>query len=119
MRLEDVEEIHQQMQKVLSADRAEFDAIYFCPHDYSDNCNCRKPKAGMIERAEEDFSLNLPECYIIGDTQEDVIVGKSAGFKTILVLSGKIRKETETDKWPTRPDFIAKNLKEASALIGG
>ncbi len=71
------------------------DGIYYCPHhpegvvpEYAITCNCRKPKTGLIQRACEDFSINLKESWIVGDKETDVLTGKAAGIKTILVMTG-------------------------------
>jgi len=62
------------------------DAIYVCPHDSKDNCNCRKPKPGLLLDAAKDYHLNLAECYMVGDSQSDIDAAKNAGpVKSILV----------------------------------
>jgi D-glycero-D-manno-heptose 1,7-bisphosphate phosphatase len=66
------------------------DAVYFCPHDISDGCDCRKPKTGMIFQAIEEFgkrgiSINLGDSYMIGDSESDILTGVAAGIKTIKI----------------------------------
>lgn len=61
------------------------DAIYVCPHDDKDNCNCRKPKPGLLLDAAKDYNLDLSKCYMVGDSQSDVEAGYNASAKTILL----------------------------------
>lgn len=84
MTKENVEEVHKNMVKEFSRKGAKIDAIYVCPHDDSDNCNCRKPKPGMILKAAKDLDIDLKESYVIGDSISDIEAGKKAGCKPIL-----------------------------------
>ena len=63
----------------------QIDAIYYCPHNWEEGCECRKPKPGMFYQAQKDFSLNLPQCYLIGDDERDIEAGESAGCKCMRV----------------------------------
>lgn len=93
-------------------------AEYFCPHHphggigkYKANCDCRKPKPGMLETAAKDFNLDLKECWMIGDKSSDIGAGKNAGCKTIHVLTGREKKPAPF------PDFTVVNLVEAAKCI--
>lgn len=95
--------------------------VYYCTHRQEDNCSCRKPKTGLIEIAinqlkKEGLDVELSKSYFIGDTIRDVETGKSAGLKTILVLSGKEKAENKNN-WKNHPSFIASDLSEAMNLI--
>ncbi|MBI3858500.1 MAG: HAD-IIIA family hydrolase, partial [Planctomycetes bacterium] len=88
--------IHFRMVSMLGAAGAEVDGIYTCPHhpegsvpDYSFECDCRKPRPGLLERAASEHGLELSECVIIGDTMRDLQAGEAAGVRSILVLTGK------------------------------
>jgi histidinol-phosphate phosphatase family protein len=83
---------------------------YRCPHIEEDNCNCRKPKTGMLEEAARDFNLDLKECWMIGDSLSDIQAGKNAGCRTIHVLTG----EHEPISYA---DFVAINMIEAANYI--
>ena len=83
---------------------------YRCPHIPEDNCNCRKPKTGMLEEAAKDFNLDLKECWMIGDRTEDILAGKNAGCKTVHVLIG----ENEPVSYA---DFVARDMIEAADYI--
>ncbi|WP_075591089.1 D-glycero-alpha-D-manno-heptose-1,7-bisphosphate 7-phosphatase [Labilibacter marinus] len=78
----DVEGLHEYMQFHLKAKGAEFDAIYYCPHhDSVSDCDCRKPKPGMLLKAFDEVCIDANQSYLIGDAQRDVDAGKAAGLK--------------------------------------
>ena len=62
------------------------DKIYICPHSNKDNCNCRKPKPGMILSAFNDFNLDPLKCVVVGDRVTDIIAGYNAGIKSLFLL---------------------------------
>ncbi len=98
------------------------DDWFICPHDSGDNCNCRKPKTGLLEQAREKYDLNLEECYVIGDRWSDMAAGGKMGCKLILVMTGRGEESVGCDreKWGDyEPTFIAKNLKEAAEWLCG
>lgn len=91
---------------------------YFCPHHpekgiekYKIDCNCRKPKTGMLEQASIDFDLDLSQSWMIGDNLTDIQAGNSAGCKTIHVLTGEFKEPVK------EADFVAKDLIEAANYI--
>lgn len=69
----------------LIIERLPVDDIMICPHDDADNCNCRKPKAGMLVYAAEKWDINIKESYLVGDSWRDIEAGKAVGCKTILL----------------------------------
>lgn len=86
-------EIHNKMETLLGAEGAYINALYYCPHhpdggfegevkELKINCDCRKPKPGLILRAAADFNIDLSESWMIGDSDTDVLCGKNAGCKT-------------------------------------
>lgn len=87
MTVNDLEYIHNKMQLELIKNGAKIDKIYFCPHDVKDNCECRKPKPGMLFMAASDLNIDLPKSYMIGDAESDIKAGQAAECKTILVDS--------------------------------
>ena len=108
------DEVHKKLEKRGISIIAE----YFCPHHpekglgkYKINCNCRKPKIGMLEQATTDFDLNLGECWVIGDNVSDIDAGKNAGCRTIHVLTGEKKEPI------THADFVAKDLEAAADYI--
>ena len=61
------------------------DAIYTCPHDDADGCQCRKPKPGLLVRAAEELQISLKDSWMVGDSWKDIEAGKAAGCTTLLV----------------------------------
>ncbi len=119
-------EIHGRMEESLRSQGALIDAIYYCAHhpDYGSppyrlDCDCRKPKPGLLERAAGDFNLDLDRCYIIGDRYRDVEAGHAVGARGVMVLTGLGRGEYERDRqrWPRQPDHVAENLLDAVRWI--
>jgi D-glycero-D-manno-heptose 1,7-bisphosphate phosphatase len=108
------------MLKELNKERIKIDGVFYCIHRPDDNCLCRKPKTGLIDKALD--SLNLREkidrdkSFFVGDTIRDVETGKSAKLSTILVFSGKEKPENK-DNWQIQPDFTACDLSAAVDLI--
>lgn len=80
---EAVEEIHRYM-----AERLPVDDFRVCYHDDRDDCDCRKPKAGLLTRAAADFDIDLAASYMIGDRWRDVDAGAAAGCRTVWIDAG-------------------------------
>lgn len=89
---EELREIHNKMETELGKQGALIDGLYFCPHhpdkgysgersEYKRDCECRKPKPGLLLQAAEDFNIDLSQSFMIGDSESDVMTGKSAGCK--------------------------------------
>lgn len=75
--------IHEKMQEELKQDTGyHIDAIYYCPHNWDEGCECRKPEPGMLYQAQKDYSLNLTECILIGDDDRDIEAGMAADCRT-------------------------------------
>ena len=93
---EGLQTIHVKMETLLGNEGAYLDGIYFCPHhphkgyegevpELKIECDCRKPKPGMLIKAAEDFNIDLSESYMVGDGENDIKAGKAAGCKTVLL----------------------------------
>lgn len=82
---EDLYQIHGKMQEDLAEVGASIDRIYYCPHNWEEGCECRKPKPGMLYQAQKEFSLNLTKCILIGDDERDIEAGNAAGCTCIQV----------------------------------
>jgi mannose-1-phosphate guanylyltransferase / phosphomannomutase len=93
----ELQTIHDKMETELGKVGAFVDAIYVCPHhtdkgfegerpEYKCNCDCRKPKPGLLLQAAKDFNIDLSESYMIGDSQRDVEAGENAGVKVSILL---------------------------------
>lgn len=94
--LKELEEIHNKLETLLGKEGAYIDALYYCPHhpdkgftgerpEYKIDCDCRKPKPGMLLKAAEDYNIDLSQSIMIGDGKNDMEAGKAAGCQTILV----------------------------------
>jgi D-glycero-D-manno-heptose 1,7-bisphosphate phosphatase len=113
-----VHEVHGLLRAELNRHRAHLDAIYFCPHMPDTGCECRKPRPGMLLRAQRELGLDLPRSYMIGDRYLDVEAAQAAGARSVLVLTGDGRKEHERrEDFTVQPEFIAQNLLEAVESI--
>lgn len=88
--------------------------IYFCPHSAAEDCECRKPKTLLFERAAKELNLDLTCSFMIGDTSIDIEAGKRAGLRTILVATG-IAGADKT--YAVKPDYEAADLHAAYELI--
>jgi D-glycero-D-manno-heptose 1,7-bisphosphate phosphatase len=113
-------EIHNKMETLLGAKGAYLDAIYYCPHhphkgyegevpELKIDCDCRKPKPGMLLKAAEDFNIDLSRSWMIGDGETDIRAGKAAGCKTALLGSGEYSQDITVD---SLYDFAEKILLE-------
>jgi len=83
----DLDDIHQRMQAAITAAGGQIADIYYCPHNYDDNCDCRKPKAGMFTRAAREHNLDLSRTLFIGDNESDVVSGRARGAEALIVSS--------------------------------
>jgi D-glycero-D-manno-heptose 1,7-bisphosphate phosphatase len=113
--------IHAKFRQELGASGARIDRIYYCPHHpttgippYRADCDCRKPRPGMLRRAEEEMGVDLSRSYVIGDRIVDVLAGRNAGAKGILVLTGYgTSSVAECREQGVVPDYIAPSVAEA------
>ena len=86
MAIADVEAVHNRLRDEF---KLPIDAYYYCPHDTSENCSCKKPKIGLIiDQAMRDFPIiDLKQSFVVGDREGDMELGRSLGCKTILIPS--------------------------------
>lgn len=93
---EQLEQIHHKMETLLGAAGAYVDGIFVCPHhpdrgfpgeipEYKLDCDCRKPKPGLLLRAAEKYNIDLEASWMVGDSSRDILAGKAAGCGTVLV----------------------------------
>jgi histidinol-phosphate phosphatase family protein len=81
----DLIDIHERMKAEAAEVGGRIDAIYYCPHDWEEGCECRKPKPGMLFEAQHDFSLDLSRTLFIGDDKRDAQAADAAGCAAVLV----------------------------------
>jgi D-glycero-D-manno-heptose 1,7-bisphosphate phosphatase len=82
-------DIHSKMNSSLNRVGGHIDKIFFCPHGPDDNCDCRKPKAGLMHQIEAYFKCDLTGVSVIGDSLRDIQAAKTAGAEGVLVKTGK------------------------------
>ena len=80
--------IHDRLVRVLEAEEVHLDGLYFCPHKPEDGCLCRKPKAGLLQKAAEELHFDLEQSIVIGDKISDIEMGRRVNATTILVRTG-------------------------------
>lgn len=121
--VEQVEKVHDKLKEELNKSGAHIDAIYYCPHlpdldlksgdpKYLKDCDCRKPKTGLFEKAAHDYNIDKENSWMIGDSSRDIVAGKNFGCKTIGVLTGHGKKG-----YSESLDYISGNLLEAVEFI--
>jgi D-glycero-D-manno-heptose 1,7-bisphosphate phosphatase len=82
----ELDSMHARMRHEFEAVGARIDAIFYCPHDSRPPCSCRKPQPGMLREAARAHQIDLAGSWMIGDSDHDVVAGKRAGCKTILLV---------------------------------
>jgi histidinol-phosphate phosphatase family protein len=121
----ELELIHRKLQTLLGGEHAFLDALYYCPHhpekgftgerpELKIQCDCRKPKPGMVLQAARDLNLDLCASWLIGDTTTDLETARNAGLRSVLVGTGMAGKD---GKFSASPTLSAKNVLDAVRLI--
>ena len=96
--------IHELLQKKLDYKIHDF---FICTHTDEDNCNCRKPKPGLIFEAQKKWGFKMRETFLVGDAQRDIQAAHNAGCKPVIVETGKITRETkDLPKVPIFKDLL-------------
>lgn len=118
--------VHGVLEDELKLVGARLDAIYYCAHHpsvghppYRLDCDCRKPRPGLIRRAAADFDIDLDRSWMIGDRYSDIELAHNAGVRSAFVLSGYGRGEWEYQRaaWKSEPEMVAEDLLEAVRKI--
>ncbi|MCW5198913.1 HAD family hydrolase [Desulfobulbus sp. F4] len=118
--------VHAEMERLLAAEGAYLDGIYFCPHhpeakeeQYRQTCRCRKPQTELLEQAAIDLNLDISRSFMIGDRWSDLECGVRAGAIPVLVLTGYGRGELEFvgPQKKIQPSLVAADLPEAVEQI--
>lgn len=103
--------IHDAMHRAVNLAGGRIDAIFFCPHKDDDNCECRKPKPGMLLEIARRLNVELAGVPMVGDSLRDLQAAAAVSAKPILVLTGKGRKTREAGGLPqgttVYPDLAA------------
>lgn len=112
--IDDVEAANTRVRDDLKSAGVELLEGYYCPHGPTDGCQCRKPRAGMIHRARTDNDLDLSSSFVVGDKDSDVLAGKAAGCRTILLRTEGANPEPADG---AAADFVARSWYDVAAFI--
>jgi D-glycero-D-manno-heptose 1,7-bisphosphate phosphatase len=119
-------EVHASLRASVEAGGARLDGVYYCPHHptvgeppYRRDCDCRKPRPGLLRRAEAELGVDLKRSWVIGDRHSDMLVAWNVGARAALVKSGYGLGEHTylAPGWSRQPDLVAENLLEAVETI--
>jgi D,D-heptose 1,7-bisphosphate phosphatase len=121
----ELQKIHNKLETLLGHEHAFLDRIYFCPHhpekgfagerpELKIDCDCRKPKTGMIQKAVAELNIDVKQSWLIGDTTTDLQAAKNAGLKSILVRTGAGGRD---GKFAAPPDFVFDTLNAAVKFV--
>ena len=123
-----VDEVHRTVKEKLAAGGAHLDGIFYCPHHpsagdppYRQDCECRKPRPGLLRAAAKELDIDLTRSWMIGDRHPDLLVAWAVGARGALVRTGYGLGELEhkAPSWPRQADLVAENLLEAVERIVG
>lgn len=101
------------MQEV-EAHAGRIDGVYYCPHGVGDGCECRKPKPGLLLRAQKDHGFDFAQTFFVGDSPTNLLAAKSVGCPAILIDQGGPAVTEEAD---LRPQAAVRDLREAAMYI--
>jgi D-glycero-D-manno-heptose 1,7-bisphosphate phosphatase len=109
-----VEEIHNRMSLCVAWHGGRIDDIRYCPHDYDEHCECRKPQPGMLCQLAEHWHVDLSRSYMVGDAWTDIAAGRAVNCRSIMVRTGRGVEQAslpEAREYPA--DHIAADLAAA------
>lgn len=121
-----IHEVHDVLRSQMAEAGARLDGIYVCMHHpslgeppYRQDCECRKPKPGLLLRASAELDVDLKRSYVIGDREGDLQLAWSVGARGVLVKTGYGLGElvNRAPRWPRQPDLVAEHLLEAVQRI--
>jgi D-glycero-D-manno-heptose 1,7-bisphosphate phosphatase len=105
--------VHERLRELLEREGVHLDGLYICPHKPEDDCVCRKPRLGLLQKAAGELGFNLANCIVIGDKACDIEMGHGAGALTFLVRTG-YGAQVENE---AAADFVVDDLAAATASI--
>lgn len=123
-----IQDVHDRLGAALADGAARLDGVYYCPHHpsageapYRRECDCRKPRPGLLTRAAADLGIDLARSWVVGDRHGDLEVAWAVGARGAMVKTGYGRGELRhhAPSWPRQPDLVAEHLLEAVSLIAG
>ena len=111
--------IHEKMHRALGLAGGRIDAVFYCPHTADAECECRKPRTGMLKEIGVRFGVDLAGVPCIGDSLRDLAAADAVGAQPILVLTGKGEKTLREDNLPKNTVIFPDLAFAASALLAG
>ena len=117
--LDGLEYINSMMKSAVKAGGGEIKDIFYCPHIPEDRCDCRKPEAGLIYKAQKSYHIDLVNSVMVGDSVKDIMCAKTAGCgQSILVKTGNgVNSEKILAEKKIFPDYVAEDLLDAAKWI--
>jgi D-glycero-D-manno-heptose 1,7-bisphosphate phosphatase len=119
--LEDLKSVHERLDEIFRENKIFFREYYYCYHHpagivpgYSGECTCRKPSPFFLKKAEREYGINMKESWMIGDREADILCGRGAGVRTIMVKSEEQKTLAVQN---ITPDFSVNSLSEAVNLL--
>ena len=109
--------VHRRMHELLEAEGVRLDGVYVCPHHPETACLCRKPHAGLVQRAARELGFELAGCFVIGDKACDIDLGRGVGAMTFLVRTGYGAQAARDAS--VMPTYVVDDLRHVAQVIAG
>ena len=114
---DELRNVHDYMEKLLSEVGGEIAFIAYCPHAPESRCRCRKPEVGLLRKIEEKFQTSLEGKFFVGDKESDILAGRNYGCKPLLIKKGGYGEKVYGTENSPPPEHCFDNLKEAARYI--
>ena len=111
--------INDKLHKAVAHVGGRIDAVFYCPHTADSDCDCRKPKPGLLHEIGQRFGVDLTGVPCIGDSLRDLLAAQAVGAQPILVLSGKGEKTLREGNFPSNTVIFPDLAFAAAALLAG
>ncbi|MCC7483784.1 MAG: D-glycero-beta-D-manno-heptose 1,7-bisphosphate 7-phosphatase [Burkholderiales bacterium] len=110
--------IHERMHRAVSQAGGRIDAVFYCPHAQEADCECRKPRPGLLKEIAHRFNTSLEDVPAIGDALRDLQAAAAVGARPMLVLTGKGRATRRAGGLPDRTEIHADLASAVASLTG-
>ena len=107
--------IHKRLYEILEDEDVHLGGVYYCPHKPDDDCRCRKPRPGLMELAAKELGFDPGACFVVGDKESDIELGRRVGATTLLVRTGY--GTSVASSATVAPDYVVDGLEEAAQTI--
>jgi len=116
IKLKDLEAITAEMERLFTSGAAALDGVLYCTHVDANQCDCRKPKSGLYHLAAKRSAINFEDSFSVGDQERDLVAAKAVKCRTILVLTGGVKK-ADIASFGSPPDAVKDSLSDAATWI--